>query len=149
KLNSDMASRVDTSANNALFKVIDPAHLPLRPVWPNRPAFLAIACLLGLGTGLGVGFLREFSDSTLRDEDEVSSRLKLPVLASVPLVVPSSPEKRIAAGKPKLSLIPSLSETNQSGFTLHTADSKVRHVIFGSGNMAGEQYRVVQASLAM
>jgi len=150
KLSSEMAGSVDISANNALFRVIDPANLPQYAIWPNRPKLIAAGWLLGLGIGLGIGFLREFADTTLADEDEVSSRLKLPVLASIPIVVQSKRETRGATSTQKLLLIPSPTETNENGrFTLRAADSKVRRVIFGPVGAAGEQYRVVQASLAM
>ena len=151
KLSSDMAGSVDTSANNALFRIVDPANLPNYPISPDRPKLFAVACLLGLGIGLGIAFLREFADSTLADEDEVSSRLKLPVLASIPIVASTQPEKkRSTSSKPMLSLIPSPIETyERASFSLHAADSKVKQVIFGPVSIAGEQYRVVHASLAL
>ena len=150
KLSSDMAGSVDTSANNALFRILDPANLPNYPISPDRPKLLAVGCLLGLGIGLGIAFLREFADSTLADEDEVSSRLKLPVLASIPIVPSSQPKKRSTSSKRMLSLIPSPIETCEpASFSLHAADSKVKQVIFGPVSIAGEQYRVVHASLAL
>jgi len=150
KLSSDMAGSVDTSANNALFRILDPANLPNSPISPDRPKLLAVGCLLGLGLGLGIAFLREFADSTLADEDEVSSRLKLPVLASIPIVPSSQPEKRRTSSGRKLSLIASPIETyERASFSLHAADSKVKQVIFGPVSIAGEQYRVVHASLAL
>jgi uncharacterized protein involved in exopolysaccharide biosynthesis len=62
----------------------EPAHVPLKPVSPNKPLYLALALLLGSLGGLTLAFLAELLDDRLEDIDEIEAVLQLPVLASIP-----------------------------------------------------------------
>lgn len=53
------------------------------PVKPNPLLNMAIACVVGLMTGIGLAFLLEFMDSTLKDDHDIEEYLKLPVLGSI------------------------------------------------------------------
>src|SRR5262249_1426680 len=145
-----LAGSVDTNENNALFKIVDPANFPKRAYWPNRPMYLGLGWIMAIGIGFGMAFLKEFTDPTFADEDELSSQLKIPVLASIPIVIPSKAGKPNAANRPTLTLIPSATETNDAAtFTLDTADNKLKHVIFNPTTIAGDQYRLIRTTLTM
>jgi uncharacterized protein involved in exopolysaccharide biosynthesis len=64
--------------------VIDEAMPPRRPSSPNIPQSLILAALLGLVGGVGVIFLRERLDKTLKSLDEAERYLRLPTLGLVP-----------------------------------------------------------------
>lgn len=66
--------------------IIDEAIVPTNPVSPRLNLNIAIAFVLGLMVALGVAFLLEYLDNTLKTGDDVEKYLKLPVLAVVPLV---------------------------------------------------------------
>jgi capsular polysaccharide biosynthesis protein len=53
------------------------------PVSPKPILNIAIAVVVGLMTGIGIAFLLEFMDSTLKDEQDVAAYLGLPVLGSI------------------------------------------------------------------
>jgi polysaccharide chain length determinant protein (PEP-CTERM system associated) len=69
------------------FKLLDPARLPDRPVSPNRAQINGAGALGGLAIGVGLLWLLEYRDRTLRTEQEVLDALELPVLALVPTMV--------------------------------------------------------------
>ncbi len=65
-------------------RVIDPAETPMRPVQPQVLIGLFIAACLGLFTGTGLAFFLEYMDNTLKTPTDVTARLGMPVLATIP-----------------------------------------------------------------
>ena len=53
------------------------------PVKPNPLLNIAIAVVIGLLAGIGLSFLLDFLDNTLKDEHDVNVNLGLPVLGSI------------------------------------------------------------------
>ncbi len=75
------------------FSVLDPANLPDKPSFPNRPLFALGGLGGGLGLGLGIAFLLEMKDSSFKTERDVEFALHLPVLAMVPEIEPRLTKK--------------------------------------------------------
>jgi capsular exopolysaccharide synthesis family protein len=65
-------------------KVIDAAEAPTRPVSPNHARDLALAVVGGLMGGLGLAFVRELGDKTLRTAREADLMIQLPSVGTVP-----------------------------------------------------------------
>jgi capsular polysaccharide biosynthesis protein len=65
---------------------MDAANLPGAPSFPNRPLFGLGGFGAGLSLGMGIAFLLELRDTTLRTEIDVERALELPVLAMVPAI---------------------------------------------------------------
>lgn len=65
-------------------QVIDPARIPIEPSQPKPLLNIAIAGVLGIMIGLGVVFLMEYLDNTIKTPDDVQRYLGLPVLGSIP-----------------------------------------------------------------
>jgi len=53
------------------------------PVSPNPPLNMAIALVVGLMAAVGIAFLLEFLDNTIKTDDDVEQKLGIPVLASI------------------------------------------------------------------
>lgn len=53
------------------------------PVKPNKPLNMAIALVVGLMSGVGIAFLIEYLDSTLKTEQDIEKVLELPVLGAI------------------------------------------------------------------
>src|SRR5262249_29459747 len=141
KLNTDMATSVDSSDENVTFKIIDPPNLPQRAVSPNRRMLALVGGLIGVVVGLGIAFVREAFDSTMHDQEETAAQLKLPVLAAIPKV--AKPKKRATSPKRHpLSITPAADAEiiPDEGFSLQTADAKLRSVVSDRGSIAGAEF---------
>ncbi|MCK4657022.1 MAG: hypothetical protein KAT85_08300 [candidate division Zixibacteria bacterium] len=68
------------------YKIIEPATLPLAPVYPDRFRIVALGCALGLVLGFGAVLLAEVLDSSLRTIEETESYLGLKVLGTIPRI---------------------------------------------------------------
>jgi polysaccharide chain length determinant protein (PEP-CTERM system associated) len=90
KTDADMAKELEQEQAGEQFHVLDPADLPTEPFFPNRPLFAMGGLGGGLALGLGLAFLLEMRDSSLRSERDVEFALRLPVLAVVPSIAPVS-----------------------------------------------------------
>ncbi|NCT37338.1 capsular biosynthesis protein [Bacillus sp. EB93] len=53
------------------------------PVKPNPLMNIAIAVVVGLMAGVGLAFLLEYMDNTIRDEKDIETLLDLPLLGSI------------------------------------------------------------------
>jgi capsular polysaccharide biosynthesis protein len=53
------------------------------PVKPNSIMNIAIAVVVGLMAGVGLAFLLEYMDNTIKDEDDIERLLELPILGSI------------------------------------------------------------------
>ncbi|WP_285765484.1 Wzz/FepE/Etk N-terminal domain-containing protein [Peribacillus sp. SI8-4] len=53
------------------------------PVKPNPALNIAIAIVVGLMAGVGLAFLLEFMDNTIKDEKDIETLLELPLLGSI------------------------------------------------------------------
>lgn len=53
------------------------------PVAPNHILNLAIAAVIGLALGIGMSFILEFSDTTIKDENDVEELLDVSLLAVI------------------------------------------------------------------
>ncbi len=65
-------------------QVIDKAFTPSAPVKPNVRFNVAVAALLGLVVSLGLVFLIEYMDNTIKTPEDVEKYLGLPVIATIP-----------------------------------------------------------------
>ena len=83
-----MSADLNRDQQGEQFTVLDPANLPDGPSFPNRPLFALGGLGGGLALGLGLTFLLEMQDTSLRTERDVESLLRLPVLAMIPAIEP-------------------------------------------------------------
>ena len=67
------------------FRVVDAARPPTAPVEPNIPRNLGFALVLGLATGVGLAFLKEGLDNTIRTTEQAHLISGLPSLGMIPL----------------------------------------------------------------
>jgi len=65
-------------------QVIDVAIAPDTRISPNRTMNVVIAAILGLFIGLGIAFILEYLNKTIRTAEDVQQYLELPVLGSIP-----------------------------------------------------------------
>ncbi len=83
-----------------IMKVDNVSVLPLAndqenqsPISPNPPLNIAIAAIVGLMIGVGLAFLLEFLDSTVKTEQDIEKLLNLPVLGAITTIDESKANK--------------------------------------------------------
>ena len=67
------------------FRIVDVARVPTAPIEPNIPRNLAFAFVLGLTSGVGLAFLLEGVDNTVRTTEQAQMISGLPPLGMIPL----------------------------------------------------------------
>ena len=78
-------------------RVVDPADLPIRPIFPNIPLSFTLAILLGLALSAGVAFVRENLDTSIRDREQLQELSgAVPVLGTVPRIGANVPTRRVS-----------------------------------------------------
>ncbi len=93
------------------FRIVDSARPPMGPIEPNVPRNLMFAIILGLASGVGLAFLLEGLDSTVRTTEQAQMISGLASLGMIPLGSKSAREgpnpKRlvIASSKEAVELV--------------------------------------------
>ena len=67
------------------FRIVDAARVPTAPVEPNIPRNLLFALALGITSGVGLAFLLESMDNTVRTTEQAQLISALPSLGMIPL----------------------------------------------------------------
>ena len=94
KLDAQMAAKLEQRWKGERFRILDPAHVPDRPFFPNRIVFLAAGIMLGLAAGLAAVVLAEILDHSFTSLADVEAALPYPVLSSIPYIpAPRSSER--------------------------------------------------------
>lgn len=66
-------------------QLLDEALLPTAPASPNKKLNIAIAFFIGLMVSLGIAFLLEYLDNTVKNQDEIERLTGIPVIGIIPL----------------------------------------------------------------
>jgi succinoglycan biosynthesis transport protein ExoP len=93
------------------FRIVDVARVPTAPSGPNILRNLGFALALGLSTGIGLAFLFESMDNTVRTPEQAQTISALPSLGMIPLgsrsmkQVGSREKLALAASKEAVELV--------------------------------------------
>ncbi len=86
--------------------VIDKALTPLDPIKPNKRKNLALGFVLGIMLGVGLVFLLDYMDQTIKTSDDVRDRLGLNVLGIIPRIPFAEEDARLPARRLVTTLAP-------------------------------------------
>jgi polysaccharide biosynthesis transport protein len=78
-------SAVSAGLKSNNFRIVDVARVPSAPVEPNIPRNLEFAFVLGLTSGVGLAFLLEGLDNTVRTTEQAQMISGLPPLGMIPM----------------------------------------------------------------
>jgi succinoglycan biosynthesis transport protein ExoP len=84
QLDAQMSGRLEQRWKGDRFRMLDPASLPEKPVFPKPPIFVGLGAVLGLFFGLGAALVAECLDPTVKDSEVLQAVQGYPVLASIP-----------------------------------------------------------------
>ena len=108
------------------------SRLPKTPIGPQRLRNILVAFLLSLGAGIGLAFLLDFLDDTVKTVDDIDRYLHLPALA----LIPSSRDRGrlIGIGGPPAN---------------GTADTTALAMVHDARSPIAESYRHLRTSLLL
>jgi tyrosine-protein kinase Etk/Wzc len=76
-------TRIQEAGQKGNIKELDRAILPDFPIKPKKKLNILLGALIGLGFGIGLTFLLEYFDDSIKDPEELE-RIGFPILASIP-----------------------------------------------------------------
>ena len=80
-------------------QIVDSARPPIIPYKPKIARNLLLGLLVGLFGGIGVAFIQEYLDNTIKNPDELVERFHIPVLGLIPFDKENSEDKKLLALK--------------------------------------------------
>jgi tyrosine-protein kinase Etk/Wzc len=87
-------SRITEVGQLGQVRIIDPARPPQEPVRPRKKLNLLLGFIVGIGLGVGLTFLFEYMDNTVRTIEDVE-RIGVTVLGSIPMIKEEEAMKRL------------------------------------------------------
>lgn len=81
-----IAKNLEQNRKGQRFILIDPASAPTEPVSPNRPLILALGFALALGSGVGLAFIRETLDKSIRGTGQLHAVMGVAPLVAIPYI---------------------------------------------------------------
>lgn len=134
--------------------VVDAAQVPPRPYKPSLPLNLAIALALGLFLGVGLAFLLETLDDSIKTSEEVERRVGAPVLSLMPHYSPrdaglAEDEAPLIAFRDPKSAVAEAARSLRTSLLFSTADGAPRMLHFTSaGPGEGKTTTAVSTAVA-
>ena len=95
---------LDQVSSSIVFRIVEPAQMPLTAAAPHRGRIILMGLFAGLGLGLVLAFVFEQSDTSFASIDELQSFTTIPALAVIPSME-SDTTVRIGGGKPGIALL--------------------------------------------
>ncbi|UCV13954.1 GumC family protein [Quatrionicoccus australiensis] len=136
---------------SAVARVVDAAVIPDRPVKPQKLQIIMIAFVLGLFIGVLSALLLDRLDNTLKTTEDVESKLKQPLLTTLPLLAKDEIERtataRLFLDQPK-SLYSEAIRTARTGVLLSAIDLTKR-ILLVTSSVPGEGKTTFSINLAM
>jgi len=82
---SEVSKQMEVQDKSTMFRIVDPAVQPIKPVSPDRVKLILLGILGGVAGGLGLVILKDQVDHSIKNVAMVKS-LGLPLLAVIPLM---------------------------------------------------------------
>ncbi|MDQ7788244.1 MAG: polysaccharide biosynthesis tyrosine autokinase [Thermodesulfovibrionales bacterium] len=120
-------NEVSVSASNKAtnIQVLDKAILPKYPFKPNLPFNIVLAIIFGLTGGIGIAFMVEYFDNSIKDTDDIEKKADLPILG----VIPHVEEVREAVASSNNTMIQHKVEPQQSDLPMVVDHTQTNPVI--------------------
>ncbi|HST23538.1 MAG TPA: polysaccharide biosynthesis tyrosine autokinase [Blastocatellia bacterium] len=83
-LNKSNQAKIQKAEQQNPMKMIDPPQVPVAPVGPNRLRTITIGFLLSLVAGIGLVFVLEYLDNTVKTVEDIARYTQLPALSIIP-----------------------------------------------------------------
>ena len=80
---SEVSKQMTVQDKSTVFRVVDSAILPIKPISPNRLKLIVLGIVAGIGAGLGVVLLKDQMNDSVKSVD-MAKQFGLPILAIIP-----------------------------------------------------------------
>jgi capsular exopolysaccharide synthesis family protein len=128
-------------------RIVNPATPPVGAFKPDRQKIVLIALLVGLLVGAMISIIQDRMDNTLKSTDEVESKLKQPLLTSLPLLNEDESVAHMFLDKPE-SLYSEAIRTARTGVLLSAIDLRNR-ILLVTSTLPGEGKTSFSINLAL
>jgi capsular exopolysaccharide synthesis family protein len=128
---------------------IEAAETPGGPIGPNRSQTILLAFVVSLGLGVGLAYLMENMNTTVRTVDDVNRFTQLPVLGVIPVLTDALPAKRSGIRSIELRAA-AMKDVNDSFELLgDVSDKPVLADSMKVFSAAAEAYRMLRTSILL
>lgn len=86
QLEAKLAQTLEEEQKAEKFSLLEPPLLPNKPIKPNRLKILFMGFIVSIGAGLGVGYLREMMDGSIRGHRSLAHIVGVEPLVVVPYI---------------------------------------------------------------
>ena len=86
KLEADIAANMEKRQKGEQFRILDPARLPDKPIFPDMKKYFLMCVAAGLACCCGCIFLLNFLDNSVKKPEVVTDKLGIPILAVMPTI---------------------------------------------------------------
>jgi polysaccharide biosynthesis transport protein len=84
QMQAEVSQELEKDSKAERFSLGEAAHLPERPISPNRPAIALIGLIGALGGGFGLAALRDALDASVKGPLELARIATVPILTAIP-----------------------------------------------------------------
>lgn len=136
-------------------RLLDAAVPPPAPIKPRVPLVLALSMMLGLFGGVGLVYLVEILDNTVKDEEETERLLQVPVLGLLPAFAAvkggeRSPERDLYAARNPNSAFAEACRSVRTNLLFMSAEKQQRILqITSPGPGEGKSSSCINLAIAM
>jgi capsular exopolysaccharide synthesis family protein len=131
-LNKMKEQSLTEHVRNVNIWILEKAQKPERPSKPDIPRNVLLAILIGLFGGIGLAFVVEHLDSTIKSVGEAEAKLGVPILGMVPFLKPSENKiEGILRDDPNSTYAESYRNIRTS-ILLSSADAPPKHLLVTS-----------------
>ena len=152
-LQKQQEARIAQASTISNVHVVDLALTPKIPIKPNKKKNLALGFILGLMLGVGLAFLLDYMDQTIKTTEDVSEKLGLNVFGIIPRIPfadedANLPSKRLVTTlAPKTPVVESFRALRTN---LNYASAKQKHkIIMVTSSLPNEGKSTIAGNLAV
>jgi polysaccharide biosynthesis transport protein len=86
QMQAEVAVELERDRKAERFALGEPANLPEKPIKPDRPRILFVGLMASLGAGLGLAWLRDLFDRSVKGPWELARIASVPILTPIPYI---------------------------------------------------------------
>ncbi len=94
QMQAEVAVELEKDRKAERFTLGEPANLPEKPIRPDRPRIALVGLVASLGAGLGLAWLRDLFDRSVKGPWELARIASVPILTPIPYIETEGERRR-------------------------------------------------------